>query len=269
MTLPLARVFPTRTSMSPTDRDAYFGLPSSYQKQHYGEVHISVTFTKDIDKVPLLKDEWTKYGKVKIGGPAYNNRGGEFVPGMYLRKGVVITSRGCPRSCTWCLVPRREGRIRELPITEGHIIQDNNLLACSRTHQEKVFAMLKNQKQISFSGGFEAALVTDWTVEQLKDLRIKNVWLAYDHSCYAGLVQEAARKLSRYFPRDKIRCYVLIGYGDDTIDKAEGRLRQAWDFGTLPFAMLYQPKSYTRDWIEFRWLWCRPAVIKAMMKANP
>ena len=28
---------------------------------------------------------------------------GDFVPGMYLKKGYVITSRGCDKSCRHCL----------------------------------------------------------------------------------------------------------------------------------------------------------------------
>ena len=37
---------------------------------------------------------WRQVGvPVKIGGPAYNEHGGDFVPGRYLKKGYVITSR--------------------------------------------------------------------------------------------------------------------------------------------------------------------------------
>jgi hypothetical protein len=49
----IARVFPTRTSMTPTDPDAYVGLPDLFTPQ-YDEVHISVAFTWDIPKVQDL-----------------------------------------------------------------------------------------------------------------------------------------------------------------------------------------------------------------------
>ena len=72
------------------------------------------------------------------------------MPGMYLKKGYVITSRGCPNRCWFCSVPRREGgRLRELPITEGNIVLDDNLLACSRQHIEAVFEMLGRQERAS------------------------------------------------------------------------------------------------------------------------
>ena len=135
----------------------------------YDEIHISCAFTWDIEYAKYLAKEWANYGEVKIGGPALNDKGGNFVSGKYLKVGVVITSRGCPNNCSFCFVPKREGKLRELPIVEGNVIQDNNLLACSKSHIEKVFTMLKKQKRIDFSGGFEASRITDKIVEKLRD----------------------------------------------------------------------------------------------------
>ena len=156
----IARVFPRRTSMSPNDPNAYFATPDLFTPE-YDEVHISVTFTWDIDKGYRLANAWRSKSKyVKIGGPAFNHRGFDnrpyrFIPGMYVKNGVTFTSRGCPNNCPWCLVPIHEGKLRELPIVAGHIVQDNNLLACSKMHLRKVFQMLHGQKRINFSGGLE------------------------------------------------------------------------------------------------------------------
>ena len=49
---------------------------------------------------------------------------------MYMKPGYVITSRGCPNRCWFCAVPKREGyQLRELPVTDGWIVADDNLLA--------------------------------------------------------------------------------------------------------------------------------------------
>lgn len=264
----IARVFPTKTNMCPTDEGAYFGAPGLFTPT-YDEVHVSTTFTWDKKKAEALAIAWQDHGEVKIGGCAFDDPGGEFVPGMYLKKGIIITSRGCPKSCPWCFVPKREGKIRELEIKEGNIIQDNNLLACSKSHIGKVFKMLSTQKRIDFSGGLDASLVSDDIVDQLRNLSIYQLWLAYDHPNNYKDFKKAVSRLARYFRRDQIRAYVLIGYGDDTIEKAEERLTQAWEAGSLPFAMLYQPKDYikeyTKDWKRFQRLWARPAIMKTRM----
>lgn len=271
----IARVFPRKTSMSPTDTDAYFGTPELFMPK-YDEVHISVTFTWDIERGHYLKKQWeTVCDKVLIGGPAFNDPGKEFVAGMYLKEGMTITSRGCPNKCRFCFVPEREGKIRELPIIRGNIIQDNNLLACSKSHIEKVFSMLRSQKSIDFSGGLESARITDGTVERLRGLSIGQMWLAYDHPNAEKPLIKAVEKLKRYFKRDQLRCYVLIGYEGDTLAKAESRLCRAWGIGTLPFAMRYRTPSNNWDntflfkervWNLFARKWTRPAIIKSLFR---
>lgn len=256
--------------MCPVDEDAYFGLPEFFMPE-YDEIHISVTFTWDINKGQNLLHEWRgKAPILRIGGPAFNNQGDEFVSGMYLKEGVTITSRGCPNKCSFCFVPKREGKMRELPIVRGNIIQDNNLLACSKSHIDKVFRMLKTQRHIDFAGGFEASRVTSEIVEKLRGLKIYQIWLAHDAPNWnIGLV-EAVERLSKYFPRDKIRCYVLIGYKNDTLIEAERRLKWAYSIGTLPFAMRYRNDKgllfKERPWNLLARQWTRPAIMKAIMK---
>lgn len=271
----IGKVFPRKTSMTPKGFDSYVGKPPLWCPNGYDEIHISVAFTWDIQRAEYLARQWRAFGKVKIGGPALGDPGNSFEPGMYLKEGVTITSRGCPNNCPWCFVPKREGKIRELKIKPGHIIQDNNLLACSKLHIRKVFEMLRTQRAVDFSGGLEASRVTDSIVEELRGLKIKQIWLAYDHFNAEWSVKAAVEKLRKYFPRDKIRCYVLVGYHRDTLEKAEGRLRWTWEIGTLPFAMRYRTPEAEwggtflfkdRAWNLLARQWTRPAITKSIMK---
>lgn len=263
----IIRVFCEQTSNTPTDEYCWIGEPGLFIPEHK-EVHISCVFTWDKPKAEYLAECWRTIGsKVKLGGPAYDDAGGEFVPGMYVRKGITFTSRGCPNNCKFCHVPRREGKIRELNIVEGNDIQDNNFLACSKEHRRKVYDMLKNQKAIRFVGGLEANRLTDWDVEEMRKLRIKELWMACDTKGAVKTSIKAIRKLSQAgFSQNHIRCYCLIG---DNMDENEERMMAVYEAGALPFAQLYQPEQrveYSREWKQFARTWSRPAATKARMR---
>jgi len=249
--------------MTPSDELAFVGDPPLFLPEA-DEVHVSVTFTWDIEEGYRLKEAWSQYyDNVKIGGPAIDGEGDEFTPGMYVRHGVTFTSRGCPNNCPWCLV---KGPLRLLEIKPGYIIQDNNFLATPKWHREKVYAMLRQQRHAAvFSGGLEARRVTDEIAEELQSIRISAVFLAADSKPALKPLERAVQKLS-FLTRNQLRCYVLIGYGDETIEEALERLEAVWDIGCLPFAQLYQPPDhyieYPREWKQLALEWCRPAITK-------
>jgi hypothetical protein len=61
---------------------------------------------------------------------------------------------------------------------------------------------------------------------------------------------------------------VLIGYPQDTFEKAEQRLMQTVRAGFVPMAMLYRDKQGKCDlaWERFQKQWARPAIISEVMK---
>lgn len=260
----IARVFPRRTNATPTDEMAYIGLPDMFTQAD--EVHISVTFSWDLPEAERLKKEWRYIAPVKIGGPATGQAGGDFIPGMYLKKGYVITSRGCPNRCWFCSVPKREGPLRELPITEGWNVLDDNLLACSDNHIKNVFSMLAAQKQRPhFTGGLEAARLKLWHIQELKKIKPKELFFAYDGpEDREPLIEAGKMLLSNGFTRssNSLRAYVLIGYKKDTLEAAEHRLYECMDAGFLPMAMLFRDETGGRAdiWRRFAWQWSRPAI---------
>jgi hypothetical protein len=263
----IARVFPRKTNASPTDELAFFDEPGLFPVE-CDEVHVSVAFTYDLPRADRLARAWEKVAPVKIGGPALNESGGEFVPGRYLRQGYVITSRGCPNNCWFCSVPRREGRIiRELPVRDGWNVLDDNLVACSEKHIREVFAMLKRQPERSqFTGGLEAARLKDWHIDLLASLRPKQLFFAYDTpDDYEPLVVAARKIFEAGFTvaSKTVRAYCLIGFPGDTINKAESRLHQCLSLGITPMAMLWRNERGETDyeWRRFQRAWARPAMI--------
>jgi radical SAM superfamily enzyme YgiQ (UPF0313 family) len=227
-----------------------------------------------MEKAERLAESWHKAGfPVKMGGAAFNMPSGDFVPGMYLKKGYVITSRGCNKGCWFCSVPRREGGLRELPITEGFNIVDDNFLACSENHIRAVFEMLKTQPQKPiFTGGMDAELLREWHVDLLRDAKVERMYFAYDTPADLEPLIHAGKLLRdggiKNTSGSRAKCYVLIGYPGDTMEQAEKRLRDTWQAGFFPYAMLFRnEKGETNEnWRQFQRTWVRPQIVYSKLK---
>ncbi|MBT8453910.1 MAG: hypothetical protein KJO40_18255 [Deltaproteobacteria bacterium] len=265
----IARVFPRRTRATPDDELAFTDPPGLFPPP-VDEVHISVAFTWDLPRAEWLADQWASVAPVKIGGPALGTRGEGFEPGMYVRPGYTITSRGCPNRCWFCSVWHRDGDIRELAIKPGYDILDDNLLACSEEHIRAVFAMLREQPCMKrqLTGGLEAARLKAWHVEELWRTKPRQMFFAYDTPDDLEPLQRAGRMMldAGWTRRAKrLRCYVLVGFPKDTTEDATARLRQTLDAGFVPMAMLWRSAKgdVAPDWKRFQRGWARPAIIGA------
>ena len=268
----ILRVFPKRTSYTPIDDLAFVGPPpmAAFIPEH-DEIHVSCTFTWDMDECEDLAFQWEGASRapVKLGGPAYHSPVDGFTPGLYVKKGIIFTSRGCNNNCPWCGVRQIEGKLRELPITPGNIIQDNNFLQCSRQHKDKVFDMLRSQKGICFKGGLETDLIDDHFVSNITSLRIAELWLACDTDAQLPRFKTACKKLTDAgYSRHQIRCYSLIGHD---MEAEEQRNREIWRSGAMPHSQLLQPfgrerATYSDAWRNFERLWQRPALMFAHMR---
>lgn len=269
----MIRVFPRKTKWTPTDELAFIGDPPLFRPPEQ-PVRVSCSFTWDIIEAERLKRSWSRfYSDVEVGGPAYDDPGGGFVPGRFIKEGVTITSRGCSKNCGFCLVPTREGYIRELPIRPGYIVQDNNLLACSMGHVERVFKMLSDQSRAAkFTGGIDAELFTKEHADMFRSIRIEEIWFACD---YPGAVVHLERVAEHveHLAYWKRRCYVLCGFNGETPRQAEKRLEAVYDLGFMPMASVYQPptrtaetEQVTKDWAELKAHFSRPANTKGHMK---
>ena len=271
------RVFPRKTKASPDDSLAYFGPPDLFAKAD--RIEISVAFTADKPKAEALAESWQRVAPVTIGGPAYEKTGqlypNEFIPGRYIKPGYVLTSRGCPRNCWFCNVPRLRPIAMPIPITDGWNVLDDNLLACPEDHVRAVFAMLSRQRQrVTFTGGLEALSLQDYQVHLMASLKPRPAcFFAYDPGDAPETLESAARRmLAAGWTRasHRLRSYCLIGYPFDTFEKAESRLKWLLSIGFTPYAMLWQPDKPsaekwrpTPEWHSFQRRWLRPAIIHA------
>ncbi len=266
----LIRVFPRRTNATPIDELAIINRgPGLFDEAD--EVHISVAFTWDTPRAEQLARMWEPVAPVKVGGPAYGDRGGTFVSGKYIKEGYTISHRGCPGACWFCDVWKREGKaIREYDIVQGFNLLDNNILACSVAHQTKVFQMLASQKRRPIlSGGLEAARIKAWHIDWLLRLRPEQIYFAYDEPRdYEPLVNAAKMLREACLLRDHMKhwigCYVLIGYPWDTFAGAEKRLTDVIGLGMYPQAMLYNRRP-DPEWRRFQREWANKRIVGVKM----
>jgi hypothetical protein len=269
----IIRVFPRRTKATPTDALAIAGRgPKPCDEAD--EIHVSCAFTWDMPAAEKLAKAWAPVATVKVGGPAFPGAAGTFEPGLYLRHGYTITSRGCPERCWFCTAWKRDGdRARELPVRDGWNILDDNLLACSIDHVRQVCDMLARQgrdgHRAQFTGGLHAARITESHVHLLAQLRPRPVvFLAYDEDRDLDPLRLAVRNLlaAGWTARShRLRCYVLAGYSGDTQEAAEARCQTVLGLGVTPMAMVYRGPDgvYPDGWARWQRRWARPAIIHA------
>lgn len=198
------RIFPgKRNQYTPTDPLAYccggkdFPTMTLDMFPDFKEIHISCCFSWDRQFCEDLKYRLEPYTKVPIGlgGPAFGSFAENFTQGFYLKENIILTSRGCNNACPWCIVSKIEGSLRELNICPGNVIQDNNFLQTNKAHKNKVFDMLRTQKNICFKGGLDPELIDNHFIDNITSLGIAELWLACDTDGSLPAFKAACEKL--------------------------------------------------------------------------
>lgn len=227
---------------------------NGYIEWQEGEsIFISIVFSWLLDQA-YQRAAWHKAeGKtVFVGGPAVLNNPKSINKiasiGYYNdaiskhNPNATYTSRGCPRRCSFCAVPKMEGDLVELndfPIRP--IICDNNFLACSKKHFDQVIDKLKPLSGIDFNQGLDARLLSDYQANRLRELDLSCIRLAWDHTSMEHHFLRAYYLLRRTgFTARKIKVYILIGFNDSPED-ALYRLETVKSLGSRPNPMRYQP----------------------------
>ncbi len=154
-----------------------------------------------------------------------------------------------------------------MSIMPGHIVQDNNLLACPKKHVEEVFDMLAGQRGVIFAGGLDASLFTDWHRDLVETVRYAELWFACDTQNSLPALRRAT-KICDGVSVEKLRCYVMIGFGEESLDTARRRLEEVYALGFLPFAQLFRGEhavAYSQNWRDLARKWSRPAAYRGSM----
>ena len=187
------------------------------------------------------------YGNVEDLCPDYS-----LVPEWNKKVGgsIIFSSRGCVRSCTFCAVPRIEGKlnmekksIRHL-IWPGHkrvILFDNNFLASSEW--ETVLNEIEElDLRVDFNQGLDARLISGKVAKRISEVKIDRfVRISYDYLGMGPYVKKAIKFLKSVgIDGRNILVYTLYNFTDSPQDLFN-RIKDTLSWGAVSYPMRYQP----------------------------
>ena len=154
----------------------------------YDKVYLAKVFTFTPDYAYFLNADETERGGTgydigKVLPPEIDRAVPDYsLYGIDQRTAYGFLTRGCPRRCKWCVVPRKEGNvtpymdIAEIAV-EGRnriILMDNNVLA-SDYGLEQIEKIVRMGLRVDFNQGLDARLVTDEIARLLAQVK----WLKH------------------------------------------------------------------------------------------
>ena len=157
-------------------------------------------------------------------------------------KSYGFLTRGCPNHCPWCIVPKKEGKIRAHADIEEFcrhkhvVLMDNNVLAHDHgIHQiEKMAGM---GVRVDFNQGLDARRIDAAVARKLAALKwTRYIRLACDQQSQMPTVEKAVRNLREAGYRGDIFCYALVRDVAEALDRVEF-LRS---LGVNPYAQPYR-----------------------------
>ncbi len=222
-------------------------------------LYISVVFTFHLPEVANeIRQCRLDYDRVVIGGPAVQLMPDFFkdMANVSIRKRTSIdvlamhnqlacrTTVGCPNKCSFCAVPKIEGEFKELKNFKiKPIVLDNNLLASSQLHFEKVCEGLEKIGWCDFTQGLDCRLFTNYHAKKIKQIKYPIIRFACDSSKQYNAWSCAYDLCRKHkIAKDKIKTYVLIGYNSDPAECWE-RCKFIELHGVDPYPMWFHDLS--------------------------
>lgn len=186
------------------------------------------------------------------------------------RQSIGFTQRGCRLNCEFCVVPRKEGKVKAVgtiadiwrgePWPRELLLLDNDFFGQPQW-RERIREIRDGGFKVSFNQGINARFLSedaaeaiasvDYRDDQMKDRRIYTAW---DNREDEATLFRGLERLCKYGVKPRhIMVYILIGYwSGETMEDCDYRRRKLREFGALPYPM---PYVRTRETLGFqRWV---------------
>lgn len=186
------------------------------------------------------------------------------------QQSIGFTQRGCRLACEFCVVPKKEGRVKPVatiaeiwrgdPWPREVILLDNDFFGQPQW-RERIREIRDGGFKVSFTQGINARCLTDEAAEAIAsvdyrkdDMKVRRIYTAWDsrddeERLFAGL-----SRLVKYGVKpDNIMVFMLCGYWPgETHEDRDHRRRKLREFGARPYPM---PFVRTAELVGFqRWV---------------
>lgn len=254
------------------------GNPERELEDYPDRVYASAVFEKTRPAVEVLKREWPSAicggtgvcisDTLEAHGISTTRQDYSLYPKW--RQSIGFSQRGCRLRCSFCVVPRKEGAIREektiAEIWRGEpwprelLLLDNDFFG-QPNWRERVKEIRDGGFKVSFNQGINARFLTDEAAEAIASIdyrddsmKVKRIYTAWDNNKDEQRLFDGLNRLVKYGVKpDHIMVYMLIGYwpGETESDRLH-RQRALRDFGARPYPM---PFVRSQELVGFQ-RWC-------------
>lgn len=179
---------------------------------------------------------------------------------------VSMTSRGCPRGCSFCHVAAKEGRcatkvadVSDFWNGQPEIrILDPNITAC-REKRDLMRQYKETGAILDFTQGLDIRLLNDADIADINDMRLRTLHFAWDNP--KDNLEPKFRAFAEGFRRKSNigMVYCLTNF-NSTMEENLYRIYTLRDLGYKPYVMIYDKPHASK---EVRWLqrWCNDKII--------
>lgn len=210
--------------------------------KHYDRIYMSKVFN-------FTTDDFTAYNADEIirGGTGYDLKSQlpleidhcqpdySIYPNIPKDTAYGFLTRGCPNSCTWCVVPRKEGRIRpymdcdEIAI-EGRtklILMDNNILAADDYAYTQMQKIIERGYSVDFNQALDARLVNDQFAQLLARIKWLNRRIRFgcDTTAQIQYCERAISMINSYGYKGEYFLYTML---NDNFRECYDRIHYWW-----------------------------------------
>lgn len=179
---------------------------------------------------------------------------------------ISMTSRGCPRGCSFCHVAEKEGRdskkvadVCDFWNGQNEIrILDPNITACKE--KRDLMQQYKETKSIlDFTQGLDIRLLDSYDIEDINNMRLRTLHFAWDNP--KEKLEIKFREFAKGFRRKSNigMVYCLTNF-NSTMEENLYRIYTLRDPGYDPYVMIYDKPNAPRE-IRNLQRWCNNKII--------